>query len=219
MTAAAAAIAAPAPAPKPAKPAHPAPKHRVHWRVAQLGSTGYQVRRLEHRLVRLRFLPYGAADKRFDLRTWHAVVAFQGWTGLPADGVIDRRTRLAMWRAARPKPWSRRRGFEIHLDRQVMLIVGSHRNVARAIHISSGAGGGTPIGHFRIGRRERLSWSLKYKAWMPLAQYFTPAHALHEFFSVPAYPASHGCVRVPQPEAAVAWRYGRVGMRVWTVGR
>jgi hypothetical protein len=33
---------------------------------------------------------------------------------------------------------------------------------------------------------------------------------------VPAYPASHGCVRVPEAEAARVWRFGRIGMRVWT---
>ncbi len=37
----------------------------------------------------------------------------------------------------------------------------------------------------------------------------------HQAPSVPAYPASHGCVRVPAQWSAVAWRYGRVGDRVW----
>jgi hypothetical protein len=187
------------------------------WPTMRLGAKGLAVRSLERKLVRLRYLPPGSADRYFDMRTWHAVVAFQGWNGLPRDGVVSRRTRRTFTHAKRPVPWSRARGFEVHLDKQVLLIIGSHHTVARAIHISSGAFG-TPAGHFRIGRRERLSWSLKYKAWMPLAQYFTPAVALHEFFSVPAYPASHGCVRIPDSEAPGAWRYGRVGMRVWTVG-
>ncbi len=61
-----------------------------------------------------------------------------------------------------------------------------------------------------------MSWSVAFRVWMPLAQYSTGAYALHEFASVPAYPASHGCVRVPRSESRAVWRFGSIGMRVWT---
>lgn len=44
--------------------------------------------------------------------------------------------------------------------------------VRRAIHVSTGAGSSTPFGHFRIERRERMSWSSRFGVWMPYAQYF-----------------------------------------------
>jgi len=48
---------------------------------------------------------------------------------------------------------------------------------------------------------------------MPLAQYFTGGIALHQGYSVPAYPASHGCV--PAEEIDLVWNSGQLGSRVW----
>jgi lipoprotein-anchoring transpeptidase ErfK/SrfK len=36
---------------------------------------------------------------------------------------------------------------------------------------------------------------------MPYALYFSGGYAIHGYGVVPAYPASHGCVRVPESEA------------------
>jgi lipoprotein-anchoring transpeptidase ErfK/SrfK len=89
--------------------------------------------------------------------------------------------------------------------------------VVRAIHVSTGMPGWpTPVGHFEIVERDLMSWSAPFDVWMPLAQYFYDGYALHEFPDVPDYPASHGCIRVPEAEAQTVWRFGRVGMRLWT---
>jgi len=61
-----------------------------------------------------------------------------------------------------------------------------------------------------------MSWSVPFRVWMPLAQYFDDGYAMHEFSDVPAYPASHGCIRVSSEEAQTVWQFGRVGMRLWT---
>jgi lipoprotein-anchoring transpeptidase ErfK/SrfK len=61
-----------------------------------------------------------------------------------------------------------------------------------------------------------MSWSRPFHAWLPLAQYFVGGDALHEYPDVPAYPASHGCVRMPSDDAPAVWDFGRIGMRVWT---
>lgn len=181
----------------------------------RLGSRGADVRALQRSLARLSYLPGGDVDGTFGMQTWHAVVAFQGWNHLQRDGVVGPRTRAALARARRPTPWSTATGFEIHVAEQVLLLVRDHR-VQRAIHVSTGAGGTSPLGHFRIYRRDPMSWSVPFHVWMPLAQYFYGGYAMHEFASVPAYPASHGCVRVPQSESGAVWRSGSVGMRVWT---
>lgn len=182
----------------------------------RLGSHGSRVRALQTTLARLTYLPSSAVSGTFDIRTWHAVVAFQGWSGLVRDGIVGPRTRAALAVARVPQPWSRAAGFEVHIRQQVLLLVRGGR-VVRAIHVSTGMPGWpTPVGHFRILSRALLSWSAPFQVWMPLAQYFTDGYALHEFPDVPAYPASHGCVRVPAAEAQTVWDFGRVGMRVWT---
>jgi peptidoglycan hydrolase-like protein with peptidoglycan-binding domain len=180
----------------------------------RLGSTGPAVQALQTRLAALRYLPAVAVDEHFGLRTWHAVVAFQGWSGVACDGVVGPQTRGALDAARAPEAWSTRPGFEIHVPQQVLLMIRAGR-VTRAIHVSTGAGGSTPTGHFRVVRRERMSWSSTFGVWMPYAQYFSDGYALHGFPSVPTYPASHGCVRVPEPEAVAVWRFGRRGTRVW----
>jgi N-acetylmuramoyl-L-alanine amidase len=180
-----------------------------------LGARGAAVRTLQATLARLAYLPSRGIDGVFGMRTWHAVVAFQGWSGLARDGVAGPRTRAALTRAHRPLPWSTSDGIEIHIHQQVLLLV-SHGRLERAIHVSTGAGGATPIGHFEIIRREPMSWSVPFAVWLPLAQYFYGGYALHEYPVVPAYPASHGCVRVPDSEAPTVWQFGHAGMRVWT---
>ena len=178
-----------------------------------LGKSGADVRHVQERLAELSYLPRGAASGEFDQRTWHAVVAFQGWQGMTPDGIVGRRTRKKMGTARRPPPSSRQEGFEIHLRAQVLLLVRNGRT-ARAIHVSSGAFA-TPTGHFSVYSRQVMSWSRPFKTWMPLAQYFVGGIALHQGYSVPAYPASHGCVRVPAEEVDLVWRSGRIGSRVW----
>jgi lipoprotein-anchoring transpeptidase ErfK/SrfK len=87
----------------------------------------------------------------------------------------------------------------------VLLVVVRGRTV-HAVHVSTaGPGFVTPRGRFSVYRRERLSWSAVYDVWMPYALYFSGGYAIHGYGSVPAYPASHGCVRVPLSEAALVY--------------
>jgi len=183
-----------------AAPSQPSPLH--------LGSRGPRVRALQQRLIGLGYLPAGAADGVYGMRTWHAVVAFQGWQRLQRDGIVGARTSRSLASAGRPRPWLHlRRGLELDLKRQVLLVVDSGRTV-RAVHISSAAPGYvTPRGRFQVYRREQMSWSVPYRVWMPYALYFTGGYAIHGFGVVPSGPASHGCVRVPLSEAPfVYWR-------------
>lgn len=179
-----------------------------------VGMDGSDVRHMQARLAELSYLPKSEATGYFDERTWHAVVAFQGWQGIPPDGVAGGSTRRAMRHADLPLPSSRQGGMEIHLRAQVLLIVRKGRTW-RAVHVSTGSGGRTPPGHFSIYSQQVMSWSKPFKTWLPLAQYFNGGIALHQYPSVPAFPASHGCVRMPADDAQVVWKAGEVGMRVW----
>jgi lipoprotein-anchoring transpeptidase ErfK/SrfK len=43
------------------------------------------------------------------------------------------------------------------------------------------------------------------------SSYFIRGYAIHGYASVPAYPASHGCLRVPIPNAAQIYSWVDIG--------
>lgn len=65
--------------------------------------------------------------------------------------------------------------------------------------ISSGRNGATPAGEFRAGPyRSKLHFSSLYNnAPMPWSVQINRHIFIHGFSSVPDYPASHGCIRMP----------------------
>jgi hypothetical protein len=171
---------------------------------------------LRQRLEDLGFLPRGGPDS-VDERTGVAVLAFEKWARLPRDGRLDPRDISALVVASRPRPSQLvgpGRRIEVSLDRQLALLIENDR-VERAVHISTGAPGwSTPAGSFRVYRKERLSWSVPFEVWMPWASYFTGGIAFHEYSYVPAYPASHGCVRVNSFDATMFYDFATYGTPV-----
>ena len=131
-----------------------------------------------------------------------------------------RRRREALQRATRPEPVRHEPGrrVELLLDRQVALAIQDDK-VVRVFHVSSGAGGRTPVGSFRVYRKERLSWSVPFKVWMPWASYFTGGIAFHEYGYVPAYAASHGCVRMMARDAPLMYAFATSGTPVDVIPR
>ena len=173
------------------------------------------LRDLQQQLVDLGFMaPAGVTGSAND-ETSTAVLAFEKWHGLPPDGVLDPVVGAAVLRATRPEPVRRRPGkrVEILLRRQVALQIVDDR-VERVFHISSGAGGATPSGSFRVYRKERLSWSVPFETWMPWATYFTGGIAFHQYWPVPSYPASHGCVRMMARDAPLLYAFATHGTPV-----
>ena len=181
------------------------------------GSQGADVQQLNQRLAALGFLPAGSASRSYDSATTHGVLAFQKWQGLARDGVAGPATAAALATALRPRPTSSGgpgRRIEVLIDRQVALLIRDNR-VRRIIAVSTGrAGYDTPMGSFRVFRKEVRSWSYPYSVWLPYASYFTGGVAFHGYASVPAYAASHGCVRVPFPFMRELYRFARRGTPV-----
>jgi lipoprotein-anchoring transpeptidase ErfK/SrfK len=177
-------------------------------------------RAVQAALAALGYLPPEAATGTFDYRTMQAVVAFQAWEGLTRDGVVGARTAKRLSAAARPLPLSRGSGRHVEIYRRrgvVLLIDGT--TVVRAIHTSTGIGGdapdlGTPPGSFKVYRKELRSWSVPYKSWLPYAAYWSAGWALHGYGDVPARPASHGCARLPMPEAKLVYDFVSIGTPV-----
>jgi lipoprotein-anchoring transpeptidase ErfK/SrfK len=180
------------------------------------GSKGAAVKALQTYLARDGYLPWSAVNGRYDYRTTQAVMAFQGWSRMLRTGIASRRVLSAIQKADRPVPSSRWHGarIEVHVDRQVLLLVNAGNQVVRAIHVSTGAGGKTPLGDFHVLSKALMSWSNPFHVWLPWASYFHGGFALHSYPDVPGYPASHGCIRMPAPEAPVVYRFDRVGMPV-----
>ena len=173
------------------------------------------VREAQELLAGLGFMaPTGVTGAPGD-ETSVAVLAFQKWSGMSRTGVLDHRITEALLHAARPQPVLRRPGkrVEILLGRQVALAIVGNR-VERVFHISSGAYGRTPSGSFHVYRKERMSWSVPFSTWMPFASYFVGGIAFHAYPSVPAYAASHGCVRMMARDAPVMYAFATYGTPV-----
>jgi lipoprotein-anchoring transpeptidase ErfK/SrfK len=177
------------------------------------GSRGDAVAVMQTYLADQTFLPWTAVNGNYDYRTSQAVMAFQGWNGLTRTGTADVKTLKRLARGRRPKPWAKYRGrrVEVHIRAQVALLVSARNKVIRAIHVSSGAGGKTPLGDFRVYRKEIMSWSVPFKTFLPLASYFRGGFAFHEYPDVPGFAASHGCVRISSPEAPVMYAFATLG--------
>ena len=170
------------------------------------GSVGPEVQVLQQRLIELGYRP-GDPDGRYGAQTASAVLAFEKREGLQRDGQAGPGVMAALEspQGAGPRDASSGPRIEVDLDRQIAFVIDAAGAVT-TINISSGSGrtydkpgGGTavaytPSGEFTVERsidgiREAPLGSL----YRPL--YFHEGWAIHGSPSVPAYPASHGCIR------------------------
>lgn len=102
------------------------------------------------------------------------------------------------------------RHVEANLSQQVLALI-ENGKVYRAYTTSSGtAATPTVLGNFRfywkqpgVNDREMVNSS-----------YFIRGYAIHGYKSVPAYPASHGCLRIPIPDARFVFDWIRLGDQI-----
>ena len=172
----------------------------------------------------------GAVDGRRGPALRSAVMAFQKVNGIGADGTVGPVTVKALASPRTPvlKGSSPGNRVEVDLTRQVLYVVKGGR-IARIMPVSSGNGatyaqksGGTaraltPVGYYRIQRRivgeRKADLGTLYDP-----QYFYGGWAIHGSNSVPAGPASHGCVRVTRPDAKALLDLLSNGMTVYLYG-
>ncbi len=176
------------------------------------GSAVPGTRQIQTGLAGLGYLPSSAVDGLDGYRTQQAVIAFQAWEGLDRDGVVGPATTAALAAARRPQPSGKKPGrrVEVYREKGVALLIRNGRT-RRAIHVSTGAGANaTPSGRYAVFRKELRSWSVPFSTWLPFASYFNQGIAFHEYPDVPAYSASHGCVRVPAPEAPGVYAFAKI---------
>jgi lipoprotein-anchoring transpeptidase ErfK/SrfK len=133
----------------------------------------------------------------FDDQVLQSVYAFQKAQRLERTGVADARfwRRLASPQTVVPRFASPASHIEIDKGRQILVIV-RNGQAAFISPVSTGGGHYTPVGRFAIGRKipgyDPSPLGVLYKP-----MYFYGGYAIHGNPSVPPYPASHGCVRVP----------------------
>ncbi len=187
------------------------------------------VRDLQQRLADLSY-DIGPIDGLWGSRTYYAVQAFQRVEGLRRTGEDSEALRAALASASTPGPMvpgGAANRVEIDLDRQV-LFLWRGGSLARILPVSTGSGvaycengncgdGITPTGTFRIGRKAAgLEVSPLGQLWSP--SYFYGGIAIHGSPSIPPYPASHGCVRIPMYAHESFYAQTPSGMVVHVVG-
>ena len=193
------------------------------------GMQGEPVRALQQRLVALHYDP-GPVDGRYGGGLTSAVMAFQKVAGMPRNGRATVNVLAAVAAAADPAPLLADGGptrIEVDFKRQVLFFY-KDGVLQRIIPVSTGNGkrycedgicgvAVTPSGSFRIERRIKG----KRKSYLGLLYdplYFYGGFAIHGSPSVPGYPASHGCVRIPMHVSR--WMFDNVPNRtpVYLIG-
>ncbi len=163
---------------------------------------------------RLRALGYVTGEPgSYDARTARAVLAFRKVTGMArtANASIDVMRAIARGAGrfviARP---DHGRHIEADLSRQVIALI--DRGRVQAIYPVSSGAPSTPtvIGSFRVYSK---TFGTNAKG-MVHSSYFIRGYALHGYWSVPAFPASHGCLRLPIAEAVPIYRWATIGTPV-----
>jgi N-acetylmuramoyl-L-alanine amidase len=171
------------------------------------GDAGVQVTVLQQRLYDLGyFLP--AVSGSYDAGTSNAVMAFQKLHGLARDGVAGPQTVAALAAATKVTP---AHGMDAHLEvsiAQQVLIVVDGAGGAVAVNATTGAAAtATPPGTYSIFRQVN-GWDPGPYGSLYRPKYFTGGIAFHGGVPVLASPASHGCVRLPDPAVDWLWSSG-----------
>ena len=163
----------------------------VYLPALRVGSRGPSVRALERRLHELHYA-LASVDGFYGADTFDAVIAFQKLHGLPRTGATDTRFWRELEVAHIPHPRYPGTHVEVSKELQVLLMV-HNGQVTLILPVSTGATGNTPLGVWHV-----YSKVPGYNAKeMYYSSFFVGGFAIHGYHDVPAYAASHGCVRIP----------------------
>ena len=166
-------------------------------------------------------------DGKSDDSTRQAIIAFQKVEGRKRTGVLSASDAALLEKASRPTPKyaSGPTHVEVDIGRQVLLYVGDDGTVQKIISVSTGSEkkyfdenewqvAHTTRGNFKVqwkynGVRKASLGDLYYPS------YFNGGIAVHGSPSIPTYPASHGCVRIPLFADKALFKMMPVGMPVY----
>ncbi len=150
----------------------------------------------------------GPVDGLFDSGSRHALIAFQKVESRRRTGKLTTEELEAIRQAARPLPRNTGYGHvEIDLQRQVLFVVDDSDTVTHILPVCTGNEKSyidhgqvhrahTPRGRFKVLRKIR-GVRISSLGFLYYPNYIHEGIAIHGSWSMPVYPASHGCIRIP----------------------
>jgi peptidoglycan hydrolase-like protein with peptidoglycan-binding domain len=188
------------------------PAVRFVWPDLGPGARGQSVRLLQSELHVLHYAV--ALTGAFDEGTGRALIAYRKMTGLARVAYAGSQVfaSLARRRGAFQVRYPRDgRHVEADLTRQVLAEIEPGGRVGAIYTMSSGKPSTpTVVGRFRV----YLKTPGVNSEGMVDSNYFIAGYAIHGYPEVPTYAASHGCLRVPIPDAGAIYAWLRMGTAV-----
>src|SRR5918992_1070853 len=187
----------------------------VDWEAGQ-GARGVKVLLLQRGLLRLGFAT--PVTGYFDGLTANAVNAFRKTNGMGRDGYAMKSVYAKVlrhegaYKLRYPDSGTGGKHVEFDWSRQVLVLAQRGRPY-RVYHTSSGAPvTPTVFGSYRFYRQDAGTNA----KGMVHSSYFIGGYAIHGYASVPNYPASHRCPRVPVPSAWSIFNWIDIGDPIFT---
>ncbi|HEY7452940.1 MAG TPA: L,D-transpeptidase [Thermoleophilaceae bacterium] len=189
--------------------------HVVNWQ-AGAGERGLKVLLLQRGLLQLGFAT--PVTGYYDGLTANAVNAFRKTNEMGRDGyattsVYGKVLRgNGAYKLRYPSSGTHGKHVEFDWSRQVLVLADRGRPY-RVYHVSSGKPSTpTVFGSFRFYRKQPGTNS----HGMVYSSYFIGGYAIHGYASVPNFAASHGCLRVPIPNAVSIYNWIDLGDPIFT---
>jgi peptidoglycan hydrolase-like protein with peptidoglycan-binding domain len=176
------------------------------------GARGESVRVLQSELDTLHYaVPLTGS---FEEGTGRALIAYRKMTGLERVPYAGRQVFEKLARGAgsfHVRYPGDGRHVEADLSKQVLAEIEPRGRVRTIYEVSSGKPSTpTVLGRFQVYEKTPGENS----KGMVDSNYFIGGYAIHGYAEVPTYAASHGCLRVPIPDAAAIYAWVGVGTRV-----
>jgi hypothetical protein len=179
---------------------------------AHAGSSGTSVRLLQLGLARLAYVT--SRGGYFDDATGRALIAYRKVNHMAR---IPSATPAIFKRLFAGKGGFRLRypnaGKHVEFDWSRQVLVLADKGAPQRIYHASSGKPSTPtvFGTFSFYRK---SFGTNAKGMVD-SNYFIGGYAIHGYHDVPTYAASHGCIRVPIPNAASIYNWVNLGDRIF----
>ena len=202
-------------------------------------SDGAETERAQWRLLQLGFW-LQAANGDYGLTTQQAVMAFQKYHGLTADGVLGPETAAMLSNVTERAHGRTDAGTLVEVDKPRQLLFFVVDGVTTWV-LNTSTGSEIPYdepdqntpgerqtgdsvtrnGMHKVYRERIEGWWEGDLGQIYRPKYFTGGIAVHGSNSIPNYPASHGCVRVSVPAMDWIWENDLMpmGTPVWVHGQ
>jgi hypothetical protein len=176
-------------------------------KTSKQGPTPAEIMEAEQRLSDLGYWT-GPIDGVFDGDSRHALIAFQKIEGRKRAGKLTTDELEALRLAVRPEPRdSTYPHVEVDLTRQVLMIVDAAGQATHILPVCTGNEktymdhgeihrAHTPRGKFTVVRKIS-GWRRSSLGLLYYPNYIVNGIAIHGSLLIPAFPASHGCIRIP----------------------